>query len=292
MVKKQFSAIGFGLALIMILGQLVGPILESSFPTIFSGVIGTMVASYIGIYVFGVGLLLVITRKMTKAKINEKNTISIKKLILLFIFGYGTSSFVTLAYNYLFKLLGANDGNAVGAAVVQMDLVQNLLVVVCIGPILEELLYRGLLYKLIAPIGKYQYIVFSSVAFGLFHGNISQIIYASILGAILGYIMWETKNIMYTILFHILNNFIGGFLPLVLGDGKLGYIVIYSLMAISIAATVLMVLFVLKKGAVRKTIMQMKKVSFKPLFINFGTLTYIIICSLLAIATIAMQLLV
>lgn len=45
--------------------------------------------------------------------------------------------------------------------------------------------------------GSIRYIVLSSVAFELFQGNISQIIYATVFWGILEYVMWEIGMSVY-----------------------------------------------------------------------------------------------
>ena len=57
-------------------------------------------------------------------------------------------------------------------------------------------------------------IIFSAVAFGFFHGNLSQIIYATAVGLIFGYVYTRTGKIWHTMLLHAIVNFLGGILPL------------------------------------------------------------------------------
>ena len=55
-------------------------------------------------------------------------------------------------------------------------------------------------------------IVFSGLLFGLFHGNLIQFGYAFLLGVFFGFIYIKTKNIVYTILLHMIINFFGSFI--------------------------------------------------------------------------------
>ena len=84
-----------------------------------------------------------------------------------------------------------------------------------IGPVAEELIFRGAVLSGLKPYGKRFAIVFSSILFGIFHGNLVQIIFAGLVGMILGYVAVE-YSIWWSILIHILNN-------AVFGDG-LGYL--------------------------------------------------------------------
>ena len=56
-------------------------------------------------------------------------------------------------------------------------------------------------------------IVLSGVAFGLFHGNLSQFFYAAFLGCMFAFLYVRTGRILYPILLHAAINLLGG-LPL------------------------------------------------------------------------------
>ena len=77
---------------------------------------------------------------------------------------------------------------------------------VIIGPIIEELVFRGAGLNLFKKQdNKLEAIIFTSVIFGLIHGNFAQAINATMGGFILGYVAIEF-GIIYSIIFHILNN--------------------------------------------------------------------------------------
>ncbi len=89
-----------------------------------------------------------------------------------------------------------------------------ILVAVIIGPIVEELIFRKLLMDKLGIYGDRIAIVVSAVAFGLFHGNLYQFFYATLLGLVLAYIYSRTSNIIYPILMHMTLNFFGSIVPL------------------------------------------------------------------------------
>ncbi len=89
-----------------------------------------------------------------------------------------------------------------------------ILVAVIIGPIVEELIFRKFLMDKLGIYGDRIAIVVSSIAFGLFHGNISQFFYATFFGFMLSYIYSKTSNIIYPIIMHMVINFIGSVLPM------------------------------------------------------------------------------
>ena len=85
--------------------------------------------------------------------------------------------------------------------------------VVLVGPILEELVFRGAIVSyLLAHSTRVSALLFSSFLFGMIHFSLDQIILASIAGIFLGYAYMKSKNIIVPIFFHVLNNGIYFFL--------------------------------------------------------------------------------
>lgn len=78
-----------------------------------------------------------------------------------------------------------------------------------IGPIVEELVFRGAVLRSLESHGKVFAIVISSILFGLIHANLSQGIFAAVLGLVLGYVAIQ-YSLKWAILLHIINNFVFG----------------------------------------------------------------------------------
>ena len=76
-----------------------------------------------------------------------------------------------------------------------------------LGPIVEEIIFRGVVMKNLAKYGKLFAIVVSAALFGIFHGDISQGLFAFCCGLLLGYIAME-YGFKWAIVFHIINNFL------------------------------------------------------------------------------------
>lgn len=77
-----------------------------------------------------------------------------------------------------------------------------------IAPLLEEVMFRGaiqgdMLRKVRNP---WLAIIISALIFGIFHMNPVQIVYATLLGIVLGWIYYRTGSLMSVILGHVLNN--------------------------------------------------------------------------------------
>jgi len=76
---------------------------------------------------------------------------------------------------------------------------------VFLGPIAEELIYRGFVLFSLKKYGKILAILISAFLFGIMHGNIPQAIFAIGVGVVLGYVTVE-YSILWAILLHVINN--------------------------------------------------------------------------------------
>ena len=90
----------------------------------------------------------------------------------------------------------------------KMNNIYGLITVAIAAPILEELVFRGIildgLLKRRSPLSA---ILISSFLFGFVHLNPWQFIAAMILGMFIGWVYYRTKNLFYCILIHFTNNF-------------------------------------------------------------------------------------
>ena len=93
----------------------------------------------------------------------------------------------------------------------------NALFVGLLAPICEEWLFRKQIISRLRRYGEKTAIVFSALAFALFHMNLFQFFYAFGLGLIFGYVYTRTSRLRYSVLMHMLINLNGSVLaPLML----------------------------------------------------------------------------
>lgn len=100
------------------------------------------------------------------------------------------------------SLLDMMESTSVSGTSVSMFLYASLL-----GPISEELLFRGLLLRTLQPYGKKFAILATAFLFGMFHGNMIQTPYAFAVGLVLGYVAVE-YSLGWAVLLHVLNNMV------------------------------------------------------------------------------------
>lgn len=85
-----------------------------------------------------------------------------------------------------------------------------ILIVVIAAPLIEEILFRGIVFRSIRKvIPGWVPIILSAVMFGAYHMNMVQAVYATFMGIVAAIIYEKTNNLMYPILVHGANNLIG-----------------------------------------------------------------------------------
>ncbi len=130
---------------------------------------------------------------MNKIKINKTELKKIHKITALMI-----------VLSILFKLLVIILLKYTSLEFKQIEL--DLLNLILIGPILEELLFRGLILKVLKRFFNIRNsIILSSVLFAMLHQNFIQMIYTFMLGIVFANIK-EKDNILYSIYAHMVYN--------------------------------------------------------------------------------------
>lgn len=83
------------------------------------------------------------------------------------------------------------------------------------GPVVEELLFRGLIFSSLER--GFQRtdaaIVLSALMFGIWHGIFVQTVYTTVIGMVFAYVYAKTRDLRWTVLLHFFNNFLGTLPP-------------------------------------------------------------------------------
>lgn len=117
------------------------------------------------------------------------------------------SSVASVGMEGLFQLFGYTMADSAAAATGPSSTLSMFLYVGIAGPVAEELIYRGFVMRRLEKYGSFFAILFSSLLFGIMHGNLAQIFFAAAAGLIFGYLAME-YSIVWSILLHILNNLV------------------------------------------------------------------------------------
>ena len=148
----------------------------------------------------------------------EKSKLTGSEFFLLFAIGEALMFAGNLIGNYVNQMIGAALGrlpeNGIATTISETPIPLIFLYMVVLAPIVEELIFRKLLIDRLSIYGDKTAILFSSVAFGLMHGNLYQFFYATLLGALFGYVYTKTRNIKYTVYMHTIVNFMGSIMAL------------------------------------------------------------------------------
>lgn len=130
-------------------------------------------------------------------KVNKK--LNITDIVTYFALIYGINFFLNLISSAI---------NIEGQKfIVQRPIYTDIIYAICIAPILEEIVFRGVLMTYLKKYGIQTAIIVSSLFFGISHYNIYMIIPAFFIGVVLAYVSYK-YSIKYSILLHILLNIV------------------------------------------------------------------------------------
>ena len=189
---------------------------------------------------------------------------------------YITSFFSSILTIVLALIKGEELINPAAEAIIGGNFFLSLIYAAIIAPIFEELIFRKLLLNKLRRFGDIPAILMTGIAFGMFHMNLSQMFYATVLGFIFAYVAIRTNTVKYSIIMHMIINFIATIMSPLISSGKVGGIILIYVW-ISIALTVGTVFFLLyfKNIRLEKSAPVMKVSSY---FLNLGTILYTLIC--------------
>lgn len=102
----------------------------------------------------------------------------------------------------------------------KFDKILDYISLVILVPIAEELLFRGIILgQLMKKYNPWLSIFASALVFGIMHGLSVHVGYAFFCGIFIGIVYYATSNISLTVLIHMIFNFLGGTLSMILSDG-------------------------------------------------------------------------
>lgn len=206
------------------------------------------VFSYVPLYLVCVPLFFVLLKKWVPVQsVNaEPRHLSAGSMVKIYIVMMGAVYAFNIVSALITQLIAMLKGSAVAnpldEVVTSSGLIYNLIFGCIVAPVGEELVFRWALYPRIAPrYGERLYLLVSSGIFALYHGNLSQLLYAFVVGWLLGLVYVKTQRIRYSIAFHVVINLTGILVgPALAALGALGIGILLAFeMACLIGAAVL-----------------------------------------------------
>ena len=128
----------------------------------------------------------------------------------------------------------------------------GIILVAVIGPVFEEILFRGAITRyLLEKFTPRKAILISALIFGLSHINPAQMIPAFLIGIILAWLYYSTKSMVPGMIIHILNNgcvvLMGNLYPGVSTLGKVVHEPTYAMLCIASIVVVVASLYILNR---------------------------------------------
>lgn len=257
--RRVCSFIGFGFAAMMLawrisawaLNRFVGDLAAS-----WMGMgAGPLVLNDIALYGVGLPVFLLVLHFIPQYKgplaQHERMRVPPWKYILIVLFSFGIMYLCSMlavqiiAVVELFKFVfspgrlhdlleqaqGAGTADLMGG----MGWPLRLLLMVIVPATGEEFVFRFLLRKKLRGSGDRIYILISGVTFGLFHGNLQQAMFATVLGMVFAWVYLNTGNMLYPISLHFIVNLMGAVLLPELMDVE-PFLVGYMLLMLALIA--------------------------------------------------------
>ncbi|MEA4912528.1 MAG: type II CAAX endopeptidase family protein [Oscillospiraceae bacterium] len=174
-------------------------------------------------YFLGAPLFYLLVRRLPRETRTEKRPLSFWHFAGVFCLAmalvYIGSWVGLLVTSMLAPLFGGSTLNPVADIISGNSLWLIVLIVGILSPLAEELVFRKLLLDRLRPFGDRVAILYSALAFALYHMNFSQFFYAFLVGCLLAYVALRTNSFFFPAALHSLVNLVGSVLmPLLLGD--------------------------------------------------------------------------
>lgn len=199
-IKQAFGILG-----VFLIATLLCGVISLSIKGVVSDEAGFLIT-----YVLSVGGTFFISHTIRKSKtsLSEFNLVIEDPKILVYLGLVG----VAIAFGVtgpLTSLIPMNDFvKDLVLQIAQYDGVWGFLAIVIAAPVLEELIFRGIILdgflKRYSPVKS---ILVSSALFGIFHMNPWQFITAMLLGSFIGWVYYRTRSVGSAIFIHMINNF-------------------------------------------------------------------------------------
>lgn len=135
--------------------------------------------------------------------------------ILSLLAGYACVPLVLFISN-LTSLFAENHLQESSSELLQAPFVLQVLLIAVLPPIVEEFVFRGLFFHTYRKLGIFAGALVSGIVFGLFHLNLNQFFYATVMGVVFAYLVEATGSLWASMLAHFaINTYSIGMIKLV-----------------------------------------------------------------------------
>lgn len=290
--KKAYTVIGFGLLIFILaansLGGSIGNVIANIVAAnghkdildIYESITFLTITNIVGSYLIAFPLFVLVSRfandSVSKIKGNITKGQYLRALCIIFP--------VDIGLGYLSNMLasvisGGQANNDLIEGLLTGESILTIIMVAVLAPIFEELIFRKIIIDRTRKYGEVVAIVYSALAFGIFHCNLYQIFYAFALGLIFGYVYIKTGNVVLTIIMHMaINGTSSIFYPLAPEAYKVFIIVMCVLGVVSIIYTLIKRDVRIERAENEVSSKELTKVA----LLNSGSILFAIVCALIA----------
>ncbi len=288
--KKTFTIVGFALLALMLganaIGGLVGSVIANmmaaqkhvALTDVYEDPVFLTINNIICMYIVAVPLCTLVMKLADSSRITIKEHITKNQYLRSIFMIFPIAVALGKLSNFLASTLtGGESENSINVFL-SGDNILAMIMVAVLAPIFEELVFRKLIIDRTRRYGEWIAILYSSLAFGLFHCNLYQIFYAFVIGILLGYVYVRTGNIILTIIMHMSLNATSSILaPLAPEVYEYFAYVMIALGTVSIIYTLIKRDVELKPAKNEVASKQLSSIA----FVNSGTLLFIAICCMM-----------
>lgn len=170
------------------------------------------------------------------------------KLFCGLIIGASLQLFFCITINFLSSILPPRFFSSMeqnGALIENSPLWLSLISLAVVTPVLEEVVFRGLVYtRLTKGMRRGTAVLLSSIIFGIAHGNVIAFVYAGLFGVVLACLLERSGSIIPGILAHAAFNAVSVCMEYIMPENPLLVLAVYF---VSMAAAVISIYFALRK---------------------------------------------
>ena len=162
------------------------------------------------IYLIGIVIYLIIIRKPAFSELaseKENEPIAIRDILIVILL----SLVISIGLNYLLSYLGitgvSDTYNEVKSQLYAVDIYFGAFFYGICSPLVEEVLFRGIIYNRLKRVFPVSFsVVISALLFGVFHGNIVQGIYGTLMGLFIAVMYEKYRDIKVPVIIHMVAN--------------------------------------------------------------------------------------